>query len=77
MADEKILDLSKSVYDICMEDAMVKSTLLLLGFKAVAAPKAMGALKNRKMEQIMPVRGKSYDEVLKMFEEKGYTIINR
>lgn len=77
MAGEKILDLSKSVYDICMNDAIAKSTLLGLGFKAVAAPKAMGALRNRKMEQIMPIRGKSYEEVLQIFEEKGYTIINR
>jgi len=74
---EKTLDLEKSVYDICMSDSIAKSILLELGFKAVSAPKAMGALRNRKVSQICPIRGKKYDDVLKVFEDKGYTIINR
>lgn len=73
----KELDLTKSVYDIATSDIMAKSILMNLGFKAVAAPKAMGALKNRTMDRICPIRGKSLDDVLKVFEEEGYTIIGR
>lgn len=74
---EKILDLSKSVYDICSGDMMAKSILLNLGLKAVAAPKAMGAMKKRTLDMVVPIRGKGLDEVLSVFEEKGYTVIGR
>ena len=73
----KVFDLTKSVYDICTTDTKAKSILLNLGFKAVSAPKMMGALKNRTLNMIVPIRGKSFDEVLKVFEENGYTITGR
>jgi len=75
MAKERILDLNKSVYDIANDDAMAKSILMRIGFKAVSAPKAMGALKTRSLDQIVPIRGVSFEDLLKMFEEKGYRII--
>lgn len=71
----KELDIRKSVYDICAEDIMAKSILLKLGLKAVSSPKAMGALRNRRMDQIVPIRGKGMRDVLKAFEDEGYTII--
>lgn len=73
----KVLDLNKSVYDICANDAMAKSILLKIGFKAVSSPKAMGAMRSRKLDQIVPIRGVGFEDLLKMFEEKGYTIIGR
>ena len=73
----KELDLNKSVYDICAADAVAKGILLELGFKAVATPKAMGAMKNRRIPQIVPIKGKDLDAVLAAFEARGYTIINR
>ena len=73
----KVLDLTKSVYDICAGDMMAKSILINLGLKAVAAPKTMGAMKNRTLNMVVPIRGMGLDEVLSVFEEKGYTITGR
>lgn len=74
---EKVLDLKKSVYDICVDDPTAKNILLSLGFTAVASPKAMGSMKSRTLAQITPIRGVKLDGVLQKFEEKGYVIEGR
>lgn len=74
MEKGKVLDLNKSVYDICVNDSRAKSILLNLGLTAVANPKAMGAMKTRTLAQVTPIRGVKLDGVLEKFVEKGYTI---
>ena len=72
----KVFDADKSIYDIVSQDVIAKSIFLELGLKAVATPKAAGAMKARKISDVCPIRGYSAPEVLGIFRSRGYEIIN-
>ena len=74
---EKVLNLKKTIYALCMSDPTFRSIMLEMGVKAVAAPKTLGALKNRTLPEIVPIRGMGLDEVIKKFEEHGYAVVGR
>ena len=74
---EKVLNLKKTIYALCMSDPTFRSIMLEMGVKAVAAPKTLGAMRNRTLPEVMPIRGMELDEVLQKFEEYGYRIVGR
>ena len=74
---EKVLNLKKTIYALCMSDPTFRSIMLEMGVKAVAAPKTLGAMRNRTLPEVMPIRGMELDEVLQKFEDYGYKIVGR
>lgn len=74
--EEKILDLSKTVYQLCSEDPNIMNILEKLGFKDIVKPgmletagRFMTIYKGAAMKKI------EIDKIRKKFADNGYKII--
>lgn len=73
---DKIIDLSKSVYELCMNDPEVIDIMKTLGFDNITGKGTLNTVgrvmtipKGAKMKNI-PLQ-----EIIKAFEKEGYTIL--
>lgn len=73
--DEKILDLSKTVHELCANDPDIKDILAEIGFTDITRP-GMLATAGRFMTIPKGAALKKIDmgHIMKVFEEKGYAI---
>lgn len=74
----KVIDLSKSVYELCMNDSKVIDIMKTIGFDNITEKgmlntvgRVMTIPKGAKMKAI-PV-----EDIIKVFEEEGYTVLQK
>jgi len=77
LVDEKILDMSKTVFELANEYPEIKDILKNLGFESITNPvllktagKVMTVPKAAKMKNI------EFSAILDRFRENGFTVIN-
>ena len=74
----KQIDLNKSVYDLVQEYPEIKSILQTLGFKEITNPMALEVMgKMMTIPKGAKVKNISLDDVIKAFQDNGFTIIDQ
>ncbi len=75
MSLEKILDMTKSVYELCREDKEIIPIMKTLGFEQIADASMLNTVGRFMTIQKGAVLKKiAIDDIKKVFEENGYVI---